>query len=175
MRWPATEHLVEKGAQAPPVRSLAVADTLDYLGRQILGCATVRVRSRPCFIRLEPLLRQAKVGDLDVALVVQQHILWLQIPVNYAVRVQASERLNKLRSVKAGPTLAELLVLSQVVKKLAAIEKIHHEVQLGGCLERIVQLDNERTVDLLQDIPLSYDRKRWTRIVVINQLTGESN
>ena len=65
--------------------------------------------------------------------------------------------------------------VSQVVKKLAAIEKIHHEVQLGGCLERIVQLDNERTVDLLQDIPLSYDRKRWTRIVVINQLTGESN
>lgn len=69
--------------------------------------------------------------------------------------MQASERLYKLRCVKTGSPLTELLVLSQMVEQLASIEEIHHKVQFGRRLERIVQFDDERAVDLFKDISLS--------------------
>lgn len=50
---------------------------------------------------LDVLLAQAKVGQLDVALRVQQHVLRLQIPVDDTEVVQVLERQNDLAQVKA--------------------------------------------------------------------------
>ena len=72
--------------------------------------------------------------------------------------MQTTEAFNKLSGIEASPPLAKLLVLSQMVKQLASIQEIHHEVQLGWRLESVVQLHNKRTVDFLQYISLSYNQ-----------------
>ncbi len=74
-RQPAAHHLVHDDAQAPPVDGAAVVVVLEHLGRQVLGRAAERLR-RPA-VR-DVLLAQAKVGDLDVAVLVQQQVLQLQ-------------------------------------------------------------------------------------------------
>ena len=61
---------------------------------------------------------------------------------------------DKLGSVKAGTTFAELLILAQVVKEFTTVLEVHDEVELGRRLERIVQLHYERTVNFLEDVPL---------------------
>ena len=69
--------------------------------------------------------------------------------------MKAAHRLHKLRSVEASAALAELLIFAQVVKELTTIEEIHDKVELGGRLERIVQLYDEGAVNLLKDVTLS--------------------
>ena len=142
--------------QGPPIGSLSVTDALNDLGGEILRCATVRVGARTSLIRFEALLRQTEIGDLDVTFVVQKHIFRLQVPVDDAVLMQAAEGLHKLGRVEHGTSLRELLVLAQVVEQLATIEEVHHKVELGGRLERVVKLHDEGAVNFLKDISLSY-------------------
>ena len=75
--------------------------------------------------------------------------------------MEAAHSLHQLRSVKASTPLAELLVLAQVVEKLAAVQEVHHEVELCWGLESVVQLHDKWTVDLLEDVSLglSFDEK----------------
>ena len=75
--------------------------------------------------------------------------------------MEAAHSLHQLCSVKAGTPLAELLVLTQVVEKLAAVQEVHHEVELCGGLESVVQLHDEWTVDFLEDVTLGlcFDEK----------------
>ena len=144
--------------EAPPIGSFVVADSLDNLRCNVLWRSAVRV-SPPH--SLHTLLRQTEIGDLDVPIGVQKHILWLKIAIDDTVLVEAAHGLNELRSVEAGTPLAELLVFAQVVEKLSSIEEVHHEVELCGCLESVVQLDDEWTVDLLKDVTLGlcFDEK----------------
>ena len=66
-----------------------MANTLDDLWGEILRSTTVRVSACTCLV-LETLLRQAEVCDLDVPFVIEQHILWLQIAIDYTVCVQVA-------------------------------------------------------------------------------------
>ena len=80
---------------------------------------------------------------------VEEHVLRLQVSVDDTILVQASECLNELCRVEHGSPLRELLVLAQVIEQLTSIEEIHDEVELGWCLEGIVQLHDEWAVDFL--------------------------
>lgn len=142
--------------KTPPIGSFAVANTLNDLRSQILRSPAVRISARSSLVCLQTLLGKTEVRDLDIALVVKKHILWLEIPVNDTILMQAAEPLHELSCVETGPPFTELLVLSQVVKQFSTIQEIHHEIQLGRRLECVMQLDDERTIDLLQDISLSY-------------------
>ena len=75
--------------------------------------------------------------------------------------MEAAHSLHQLRSVEAGTPLAELLVLAQVVEKLATVQEVHHEVELSWGLKSVVQLHDEWTVDLLEDVTLGlcFDEK----------------
>ena len=136
-----------------------MANTLDDLWGEILRSTTVRVSACTCLV-LETLLRQAEVCDLDVPFVIQQHILWLQIAINYTVCVQVAQSFNQLRCIEACSTLAELLILAQVVEKLATVEEVHDEVELAACLEGVVKLHDKWTIDFLQNVSLSCVRNR---------------
>ena len=69
---------------------------------------------------------------------VQEHVLRLQITVDDAVLMKVSQCFDKLCRVEACPPLAELLVLSEMVKEFTTIEEVHNKVELGGSLERIM-------------------------------------
>jgi hypothetical protein len=47
-----------------------------------------------------------------------------------------------------------------MVKKLSSVEKIHHKIQLLGCLEGEIELHNEGMIDLFEDFSFSYRMER---------------
>ena len=87
---------------------------------------------------------------------IKKHIFRLEISIDNTIVMQTTETFNELGGIEASPSLAELLVLSQVVKQLASIQEVHDKVEFGRSLESVMQFHNERTVDFLQDISLSY-------------------
>lgn len=131
-----------------------MADPLDDLWCEVLWRATVGISARACLIRLEALLRKPEVRDLYVPFVVEQHVLRLQVPVDDSILVEAAEGLDELCCVEACAPLAKFLVLPQMVEQFTAVQKVHHEVELGRCLESVVQLHDEWTVDLFEDVSL---------------------
>jgi len=80
--------------QTPPVGSFAVANPLDDLRGEILRSAAVRVSAGALLVRLQTLLREAEVSDLDVAFVVQQDILRLQVSVDDSVCMETPQSLD---------------------------------------------------------------------------------
>lgn len=71
----ADEHLIDDGAERPPVSGLAVALPLQHLGREVLSRAA---EGLSVAVALNAHLRQAEVGQLDVALAVHEDVLWLE-------------------------------------------------------------------------------------------------
>ena len=47
------------------------------------------------------------------------------------------------RGVETGPSLAGLLIFSQLVEQLGSIQENHYEVQIGGSPKSVVQLANK--------------------------------
>lgn len=86
-RQPAAHHLVHYDSGAPPVHGQPVIVVLEHLRGQVFRRAAEGLRGAT--VR-DLFLAQAKVGDLDVAVLVQQQVLQLQIPVHDLVRVQIS-------------------------------------------------------------------------------------
>ena len=76
------------------------------LGRQVLGCPAQRVRLE------RDALREAEVRDLDVALLVEQKILGLEIAVDDVQPVDVLERERDLGGVEASARLRELAELA---------------------------------------------------------------
>ena len=97
-----SDHLVQHAAERPQIRGPVGGLVCENLGRYVLrGAAKFRGVERvlalrrgghphlpgsslgraPCLLVAER-ASTAKIGDLAVALVIQQHILWLQVTVN---------------------------------------------------------------------------------------------
>ena len=76
------DHFVEQHAQTPPIDPESVPVVQDDLGSQVLRRTAERVRQ--LVIRLFD-LRQTEVGQLDVALGVEQHVFRLQIAIDDAL------------------------------------------------------------------------------------------
>ena len=90
-----------------PVDRFVVALGGNDLGRQVVRGAA----KGPCDVR--HLLGKAKVGDLEVAVAVEQQILGLQVTVDDVVRVQVVQRQGDLGGVKLGDGVGEALGLAQ--------------------------------------------------------------
>ena len=86
---------------------------------------------------------------------IKENVFRLEIPIDDTVSVETSKSFNELSCIKTCSPLAKLLILSQVVEKLATVQEIHDEVELGWRLESIMKLHNEWTINLLQDVSLS--------------------
>ena len=94
---------------------------------------------------------ETKISQFYMALRVKNNVLRLEVSVDYTVSMEALERKNDLSCVKARSRLFELGLFAQVEEKFATIEKIDYEIQPLWRLESIVQLDDERMIDSLQD------------------------
>ena len=71
----AHEHLVDNCAKRPPIRGLAMALSLQHLRRQVLSGAA---EGLGLAVPLDTHLGQAEVGEFDVALSVDKHVLRFQ-------------------------------------------------------------------------------------------------
>lgn len=79
------EHLENQDAQAPPVDRPRVRGLGEHLGREELGRAAERAGA---IAETHALLTQTEIGNLHVALGVQQKIVELQVAVDDLVLVQ---------------------------------------------------------------------------------------
>ena len=70
--------------------------------------------------------------------VVEQDVLWLQVPVDDGVRVEALDGQDDLRCVEAGALFGEPALGFQVVEELASVQEIQDEVEFLGRLKRVM-------------------------------------
>ena len=95
-----------------------------------------RSRSRARRLTICPVLvshvefAEAKVAEGDVARVVEEDILGLEIAVDDVEAVQTFESAKELGGVEARTVNVEALILLQMVKEFAAVDKCKHKVQL---------------------------------------------
>ncbi len=82
-------------------------------------------------------IAEPKVSDLDIAVGVQQQVLWLQIPVDHHVAVAVLHARNDLLEELAGLILPEPAFLYNVVKKLSCLWPTscseYHKLQVAAC------------------------------------------
>ena len=153
----AGEHLEDERPQAPPVDCLAVADALQHLGSEVLGRAAKRARSGR---RGDGLLREAEVGQADVAHLVEEDVLRLQVAVDHVQAVQVAcgecasvtgpsravctrgqhtqwrtEPEGDLGAVEAHALDGEAALALEAVEELAARQIVDDHVQLALGLE----------------------------------------
>lgn len=73
------------------------------------------------------------------------------VPVNDVELVQMLESAQELCRIEPTPLLVEPPLSLQVVEQLAAVHKRQDEIELLGVLERKLERDDERVVDLRKD------------------------
>lgn len=162
--WRSTrEHFVDKSTQTPPVNRFVMPLPCNDFWRQILWrAAEGKGLSVLC---IDPLLRKAEICYLNVPRAVKDNVFRFQIsinirhirilPVDDAVRMECFNCADYFCRIEASSFLRELHISSQMPEQLASIEKVHDEVQFFICLKSVMQVNNERVLNLLQDFPLS--------------------
>mmetsp|Transcript_20222 Transcript_20222/g.60416 ORF Transcript_20222/g.60416 Transcript_20222/m.60416 type:complete len:489 (-) Transcript_20222:378-1844(-) len=146
------EQLVEEDAQAPPVLRLPVAQPRDHLGRQVVRRAAGGVG----LVRDE--LRQPHVSDLEVAPLIEDQVLGLQVPVDDPPLVKVLEGKDATGDVEEGMPLLPEEALSPVRgKELAAHRGLEKEEEHVPLVVRPVHLDDEGRVGHAQDSLLEGD------------------
>ena len=138
-------HFVDKHSKRPPINSKVVTWPIYYLWRKVLGCTAKRIR---IFIVILDYLCYAKISQLYVTIDVNQNVFWLEVSVNNLTVVQVSESERNLNSVKLCFWFWEPSLLWEVLKKLAALDEVHDEVDAICSLEHKVNSYDEWVVYL---------------------------
>lgn len=145
-----------------------MARGLDDLRSQVLGRAT----EAECAIGLlDALLGETEVSDADVTFAVEQHVLGLEVAINNVPIMESADGDYHFGCVVARSILGKSLFLAQIGEELAAIQEIDKEIQLDVRLERVMETDNVRILDLLEDISLGYSHIKNVELSFVKALT----
>jgi hypothetical protein len=110
--WCANRDLISKAAQGPPVHREAVALFVNDLRRKILRRSAKRVRLH---VALQ-MSCQAEIREVQVAILIQQDIFWLKIPMNKVVIVEVAKGKDELSNEEAGISFIESSLFAEVVE-----------------------------------------------------------
>lgn len=119
------EHLKDENTKGIPVHSLTMALVHDDLWGEVLRSSADSVGA---LVRVK-LFDESKVRKLQVAGLVDQYVLRLEVPVNETFAVEVLEAESHLASVKARETDVKLLKLIDKLEELTSVHILHHEVQ----------------------------------------------
>ena len=128
----ASQHLVQKNAKSPPIYGFAVTLVQQHFRRQILRRAAEGVGAPFA------LLREAEISQLEVAPLVDENVLWLEVAVDDILAVEVFKHADDLRSVEPRNSMTSLLRLrhfkrpdrAQISEELAASHELQHEIQI---------------------------------------------
>jgi hypothetical protein len=145
------QQLVDKYAQRPPIRTLAVSLLRPHydLGCQVLGCAA----EGECAI-IGQFLSKPKIGDLHVSLAVDQQVLWLQVAIHDVLLMHVADGQQDLADIEHGHVIAKPPVLPQPVEELPSRAELEDHVDKGVVLEGSLEGVDEGVVQLSQDLLL---------------------
>ncbi len=91
---------------------------------------------------VDGLLAEAEVGELDMALSVEQDVLGLEVAIDDALPVEMLQRQRDLGDVEAGRVLQEDALALEVHEQLATTEVLQDEVELTFSLKNRNGLKN---------------------------------
>lgn len=141
-RHVAVEHRVEHHTRTPHVYGPAIVAFLgNYLRGYVGRRAALVVEDRTGL----DLLADTEIRDLDVALVVEQNVLQLDVAVQDVLRMDVSDSLYYLLEEVLGEGLVELSSLAHVGEQIATCAKLHDEQVVLLCLKCLEEL-NDRLV-----------------------------
>ena len=100
--------------------------------------------SRRAFVCFSKDLADAKVGEFDVAMLVDEYVLWFEVAIDDTPTMQVLDCEDKLCSVEASFLLAEITFAGDEHKKVTTIDKIGNEIQVRLSLECVMQAEKER-------------------------------
>mmetsp|Transcript_462 Transcript_462/g.1694 ORF Transcript_462/g.1694 Transcript_462/m.1694 type:complete len:352 (+) Transcript_462:415-1470(+) len=139
-------------AQRPAVYRLGVGAALQHLGGQIPpGAEEARG------VLAMHALAEAEVDQLEVVLGAaggQQQVLRLEVPVDDVLRVHVGHGRDDLLGQALRLVLPELPARHDEVEELSAAHELHDNVQLGLGLDDLLQLDDVRVAQALEDVDL---------------------
>ena len=95
------------------------------LGRGVMGGSTAGFQHS---ISLQS--SHTKVGNLDVAVLVQQQILGLEISVTNVESVAVVDSIDDLQKVRGGLVFLQTALFDQIVKQLAALNVFQNEISV---------------------------------------------
>eukprot|EP00968_Pinguiococcus_pyrenoidosus_P002425 scaffold135_cov249-Pinguiococcus_pyrenoidosus.AAC.9 len=136
------EHFVRDHAEAPPVDGFAVSNPIQNFRRHVLRGAAHALGTRRRL--LDARLCKAKVPKLDVAIVLEEDVLGLQVAVHDVPRVEMLQCERQLGRVEARDSLRETTIPAKVEEELPSRTEVHHHEELLLVLERVVELGDER-------------------------------
>lgn len=97
--------------------------------------------------------REAEVSQLDLHLIVEEQIAELEVPMDYAVRVQVLERVDDLLSVALDFQLVQALAPLQELVHALVLAELEQDVHILAVLEEVEELGD---VGML-DRPVNFD------------------
>mmetsp|Transcript_24197 Transcript_24197/g.63890 ORF Transcript_24197/g.63890 Transcript_24197/m.63890 type:complete len:496 (-) Transcript_24197:329-1816(-) len=152
------DQLVREHAEAPPVHKERVAVPQDDLGREVLGRAADGPRA---LVRRDD-LGEAKVDNLEVAVLVDEQILGLEVAVGDEVVVQVLEGEGDVGRVEGDVRLRELAALAlddigEHREELSPLNEVEEQVEVLRVLEGATQLEQEGVVADAEQVTLLLD------------------
>lgn len=118
---------------------------------------------------------EAKIGNLDVHVAVEEQILGLEIAMNDALLVQVLYGRDDLSELGASLLLLHAAVRDQVVEDLAARRVLHHQVESLLCLYDLEELHDVRVVQALHDLDLAEEllQRALVQLRLVDDLDGD--
>lgn len=146
----------EDDAAGPYVRlGAVVAAAREHLGRDVGGRAAEGVEEA-VGVELVGDGGEAEVGDLEVAVLVDEEVLGLEVAVEHAARVAEPDGGDELLEVAPRGVLLEP-PLGDAAEQLPAADELHHEVDLGLGGHHLEQPHDVGVADAAEDGDLPLD------------------
>lgn len=92
---------------------------------------------------------RAKVGQLEVSISVQQHVVGLHVPMDEAHGVNGIQGHHHLRCVEFGPLFRHVIGAGEV-DQVTSRHVLHYHVEVVLILEGTAQLNNTNEISLLE-------------------------
>ena len=162
-RHPSGEALVEHEAERVQVGAAVEPLAADLLGRQVLGRAHHHVVAGQVVAGRVEALGDAEVGEQHPAVGRDQDVAGLDVAVDQAGAVRGVERAGDAGADVHRELGAEPLLLVEQLAQALAVDELHHDGLAAVVVDRVVDGDDVRVVQLgdgdrLATEPLGHDR-----------------
>ena len=147
-----TSHCIQNDSAAPNVRvQTMVTLACDHFWSCVAGTSAC------CFKRFVLLIyiRQAKVYDFDVVLLVEKKVFWFEVSVADAHLVDVLDARNNLLKETTSLVFLQTLAFDDIVEEFSSTCILHDEKKLARGFYNFVQLDHVRVPHYLQNVNFS--------------------
>jgi len=152
VRWHTSQHLVHDTTIRPPITGIVIVLFENNLRCDVLKSSTERVSAS--ILALDSLLTQSKISEFGVPISPDQNVLRFHVSVDDAVFVQFIKSKQDVCCIEDSRVLFETTNVRYVEKEFTSRAVVQNEVEFLCSLVSIVQFDDERTVDFLQNLAL---------------------